>query len=35
LLQSPGAPGDSFDLRVEGLLSDAQPFEATANAPIR
>lgn len=35
LLQSPGAPGDSFDLRVEGLLSDAQPFVATANAPIR
>ena len=34
LLSAPTAAGDSFDLRIEGLLSDAQPFAATAHAPI-
>ena len=31
----PSTPADSFDLRVVGLLSDAQPFAAEAHAPIR
>jgi hypothetical protein len=34
LLSAPTAATDSFDLRIEGLLSDAQPFVATAHAPI-
>lgn len=34
LVSAPSAPGDSFDVKIEGLLSDAQPFMATAHAPI-
>jgi hypothetical protein len=34
LLSAPSAAGDSFDVKVEGLLIDAQPFMATAHAPI-
>ena len=34
LVSAPSAPGDSFDVKLEGLLSDAQPFMATAHAPI-
>jgi hypothetical protein len=34
LVTPPSAPGQSFELRIEGLLTDAQPFVATADAPI-
>jgi hypothetical protein len=34
LVSPPSAPSDSFELRVEGLLTDAQPFVATAQAPL-
>jgi hypothetical protein len=34
ILSAPSAAGDSFDVKIEGLLSDAQPFMATAHAPI-
>ncbi|HWE30946.1 MAG TPA: hypothetical protein VHB97_23225 [Polyangia bacterium] len=35
LVSPPSAPAASFDIRVEGLLTDAQPFIATATAPIQ
>ena len=34
LLSPPSAPSQSFEIRVEGLLTDAEPFIATATAPI-
>ncbi len=34
LVAPPSAASSSFDLRIEGLLTDAQPFAATAHAPI-
>jgi hypothetical protein len=34
LVSPPSAPAQSFELRVEGLLTDAEPFVATAMAPI-
>ncbi len=34
LVGAPYAPSSSFDLRIQGLLSDAQPFEATAHATL-
>jgi hypothetical protein len=35
LVSPPTAPADSFEIRIEGLLTDAEPFIATATAPIR
>lgn len=35
LTQAPSTPADAFDVRVLGLLSDAQPFEADTTAMIR
>ena len=34
LVAPPSAPADTFELRVQGLFTDAQPFIATATAPI-
>jgi len=34
LVSPPSAPADTFELRVQGLFTDAQPFVATATAPI-
>ena len=34
LVSPPTGPADTFELRVQGLFSDAQPFVATATAPI-
>ena len=34
LVSPPSGPADTFELRVQGLFSDAQPFVATATAPI-
>ncbi len=34
LVSPPSAPADSFDVRVEGLLTDAQPFVATGHAAL-
>jgi hypothetical protein len=34
LVSPPSAPSTSFEIRVEGLLTDAEPFIATATAPI-
>jgi hypothetical protein len=34
LVSPPSAPATSFEIRVEGLLTDAEPFIATATAPI-
>lgn len=34
LLSPPSAPASTFELRIEGLFTDAQPFVATATAPI-
>lgn len=34
LVSPPSAPAGAFDVRVEGLLTDAQPFVATTTAPI-
>jgi hypothetical protein len=34
LVSPPTAPADSFEIQIDGLLTDAQPFVATATAPI-
>lgn len=34
LVSPPSAPAQSFEVRIEGLLTDAEPFVATATAPI-
>ena len=34
LLSPPSAPASTFELRVQGLFTDAEPFVATATAPI-
>jgi hypothetical protein len=34
LVSPPSAPAGTFEIRVEGLLTDAEPFIATATAPI-
>lgn len=34
LVAPPSAPADTFELRVQGLFTDAQPFVATATAPM-
>ncbi len=34
LVSPPSAPADTFELRVQGLFTDAQPFVATATAPM-
>jgi hypothetical protein len=34
LVSPPSAPAATFEIRVEGLLTDAEPFIATATAPI-
>ena len=35
LVAPPTAPSTTFELRIEGLLTDAEPFVATATAPIQ
>lgn len=34
LLSPPSAPAQTFEVRVQGLFTDAEPFVATATAPI-
>jgi hypothetical protein len=34
LVSPPSAPAATFEIRIEGLLTDAEPFVATATAPI-
>jgi hypothetical protein len=35
LVSPPTAPAATFEVRIEGLLTDAEPFVATATAPIQ